>query len=340
MNRLMQLCCGKLPVSPQLGLLETILVRRRLSHSYHYRNAEDTICLAGTAWQSSVILWVSFLSWVLGNIEAEVLIGICLVAYTVFDEASTRFKVDSGDSSTNTNAKKKDDNLAKMLHGRLWIGMAVQGSLTNGKIVLLSGEMALPLMSMPSTSAETMYKALQQSGALPALSLLSGKFKMAVNAATADKAASNLRLLLARRFLNPHAASFITFCRIFCLATVVGRSTKLTQMELDVSGIVRFALSLGGAGSARDLREHMARTLMVRLGDQIRCFETSCCRCCCPDLHQQSSSAGKFLRSTHQQSQLHLLPTMVDCRIKMRSCASWPMPYYRRLYRFFREGGG
>ena len=204
----------------------------------------------------------------LGNIEAEVLNGICLVAYTVFDEASTRFKVDSGDSSTNTNAKKKDDNLAKMLHGRLWIGMAVQGSLTNGKIVLLSREMALPLMSMSSTSAETMYKALQQRGAAPALSLLSGKFKMDVNAATADKAASNLRLLLAHRFLNPHAASFTTFCRIHCLATMVGRSTKLTQMELDVSGIVRSPLSLRGSGSARDLREHMARTLMVRLGEK------------------------------------------------------------------------
>ena len=151
MNRLMQLCCGKLPVSPQLGFLETILVRRRLSHSYHYRNAEDKICLAGTVWQSFVILWVSFLSWVLGNIEAEVLNGICLVAYTVFDEASTRFNVDSGDISTHTSAKNKDGNLTKMLHGRLWIGVAVRGSLTSGKNVLLSGEMALPLMSMSST---------------------------------------------------------------------------------------------------------------------------------------------------------------------------------------------
>ena len=110
-----------------------------------------------------------------------------------------------------------------------------------------------------------MYKALQQSGAAPALSLLSGNFTMAVNAATADEASSDLRLLLTHLFLNLHAASFTTCCRIYCLATVVGRATKISQMEGDVSGIIRFGLRTRGAGAASDFWTHIAGTLMERL---------------------------------------------------------------------------
>ena len=107
--------------------------------SYHTRDAEHRLCLAGTVWQSCVILWVSCLSWVLGSIECEELHGICLLAYTVFDEAATRFKVDSAGKSTSNKIDVQTDNLVKMFHGRLWIGMAVQGSLTNAKTVILTG---------------------------------------------------------------------------------------------------------------------------------------------------------------------------------------------------------
>ena len=60
-NLLLQLCCGNLPVTSQVGTAETILLPRRFNHGYHTRDAEHRLCLAGTVWQSSVILWVSSL---------------------------------------------------------------------------------------------------------------------------------------------------------------------------------------------------------------------------------------------------------------------------------------
>ena len=285
------------------------------------------------------------------NIECKELRGICLLAYTVFDEAATRFKVDSGDKNTSNKKDDQTDNLVKMLHGRLWIGMAVQGSLTNAKIVILTGEMALPLMSLSSTSAETMYKALQQSGAAPALSLLSGKFKMAVNAATADKAASSLRLLLAHRFMNPHAASFTTFCfRTHCLATVVGRATKLTQMEGDVSGIIRFGLCTRGAGAASDLRTHIAGTLMERLQDNDlpplpshhpdTLFRNRLLSLLLPGPAPAELKRRHILEKYTTTITATSIAYHAQLRNKRTSCTKWPRPYYHRLYQFFREGGG
>ena len=104
-----------------------------------------------------------------------------------------------------------------------------------------------------------MYKALQQSGAAPALSLLSGRFKMAVNAAAAIKAASNLRFLPAHHFMNPHAAAFTTCCRIRCLATVVGRATKSTHME----GMSGGSFVLVCAHEGRALQTTYGRTLQA-----------------------------------------------------------------------------
>ena len=50
----------------------------------------------------------------LGKIECKELHGICLLAYTVFDEAATRLNVDSGDKNTSNKKDDQTDNLVNV----------------------------------------------------------------------------------------------------------------------------------------------------------------------------------------------------------------------------------
>ena len=106
--------------------------------------------------------------------------------------------------------------------------------LTNNQIAVLTGELVVPLLAADRSTAECTYAVLDQQRTFPLLSALGKPFRFVCSSSTADRAASNLRLLKARLSFEPGEAQLKYFCQVHCtdsawVAGLGGQPPSTTQ---------------------------------------------------------------------------------------------------------------
>ena len=228
----------------------------------------DQLGLAGLVWACSHVVWGGLFSWIMQHIQRGDLEGIAFVSHVSFDETSANLSMtapqDEHDVPGLTCVSSTHRERVKVFGTKHHLSIVLRGKdLTNNQIVVLTGELVVPLLAAERNTAECAYGILDRQKTFPLLSALSKLFRFVCSSATADRAASNLRLLRARLSFEPGVAQLKSGCQVHAAdgAWVYGLGGQAAE---HISARVHLALLTRPAGSARDLRECLCGVLRER----------------------------------------------------------------------------
>ena len=236
----------------------------------------DVLGLAGLVWACSHVVWGGLFSWIMKHIQQGDLEGIAFVSHVCFDETSAHLTMqtshDEDDIPGLTCVSAGARERVKIFGSKHHLSIVLRGKdLTNNQIVVLTGELVVPMLAAERNTAECTYGILDRQKTFPLLTALSKLFRFVCSAATADRAASNLRLLRARLSLEPGVGQLKSGCQVHAGdgAWVYGLGGHAEH----ISALVHLALLTKPAGTTRDLRECIAGVLRERW--QIHEFRSS-----------------------------------------------------------------
>jgi hypothetical protein len=110
----------------------------------------------------------------------------------------------------------------------------IVGPLTSGRITLLKGEVACPLLTMDRVTGETAARAAEQASQIVGFVDLACKFDLCVRGLTTDGAGYMRRWKKAFQGLYPTAVKFETECDVHFSNNIVGSALHI--LDSDVSG--------------------------------------------------------------------------------------------------------
>ena len=247
---------------PKIG--ELLCMRQNFKVGKSYMLDERKLAIAALTWNSTHLIWLSFLNWMLAQLKLKTVKGILFMSYVEFDESSSSLKLaewrrEMGQPDAEEPPKlgrqskrSEGDQTVKVFLARQHYAFVVQGELTQNKYVCIFGSLPVPLQGADRSTARATHHCLRQARAVPVLESFAEWFHLVVSASCSDKASSNLKFLRARVFFEPRACHLQAFCTVHVNSTALQNAMKVS--DPDYTGIINTALAMKPAGSARGLR--------------------------------------------------------------------------------------
>jgi hypothetical protein len=225
------------------------------------RLSSDTVALASLVHAGSRVLWSSFFSWVLSQLQCKAFRGLALVTYLQWDETPTQLNLDDflngqGIGPTVQPQSKHSKQTAKVVQTEFSFGLLL---MIDGRPTFISGELPCILAVVEKCNSECYGACLDFQTKIELLRDLRPHFEMVIHSATTDRDSANLRLQRAWMHADPHTPHLYLPCQIHCLSTVQGKS--LSTLDRDVSGTIALAVAMQPGRAVLTFRAALATSL-------------------------------------------------------------------------------
>ena len=225
------------------------------------RATVDKLALAGLVYFGSRMLWGSFLSWVLQQLQSGKLRGILLMSYILIDETTLPLRMYELLNLCLSQQKHHSKRRAKIVQAEFHLNMVVIGSLTKNEYTLVRGELPCKLGVVDTTTSETLEAYIVDTTHIPMVRLLTEYFAFKIDGATSDRAGYLERLWKVRSSQHIDAAPFYEPCDIHCCSIAIGSGAKLVNSDID--GSRQFTTSFSEYGGGNDFRGHLEDSLVA-----------------------------------------------------------------------------
>ena len=126
------------------------------------RLSNDTLQLGALVHTCSRLLWTSFLSWVLVQLQSQkTWKGLALIVYTQWDETPTQLNIHDmlGIPATTQRVSSSNKSVAKVVQTELTIGLLIE---IDDKSIYVSGDLPCPLLVIEKGNSECYQSAIRK----------------------------------------------------------------------------------------------------------------------------------------------------------------------------------